>query len=67
MGAARRHCKTERENTRIEIRTSALANSATTARLSHASSVVVKFTVSAGRVTALDLTIDPDTLSRLRV
>jgi RNA polymerase sigma factor (sigma-70 family) len=28
---------------------------------------VVKFTVSASRVTALDLTIDPNTLSRLRV
>jgi RNA polymerase sigma factor (sigma-70 family) len=28
---------------------------------------VVKFTVAAGRVTAMDLTIDPDTLSRLRL
>jgi RNA polymerase sigma-70 factor (ECF subfamily) len=28
---------------------------------------VAKFTVSAGRVIALDLTIDPDTLRRLRL
>jgi RNA polymerase sigma factor (sigma-70 family) len=28
---------------------------------------VVKFTVAAGRVTAMDLTIDPDTLARLRL
>jgi len=41
VARVRRHLTTERENMRIEIAVMAVAKSATTARLSHASTVVL--------------------------